>query len=52
MSTTIPIIRTNTFGYEKEMADALAAAWAGSQSSSSDWETLVSALQRDSFDVH
>jgi polar amino acid transport system substrate-binding protein len=39
-------------GYEKEMVDALAAAM-GRQPSfvPSDWETLVSALQRKSFDV-
>jgi polar amino acid transport system substrate-binding protein len=39
-------------GYEKEMVDALAAAM-GRQASfvPSDWETLVSALQRKSFDV-
>jgi polar amino acid transport system substrate-binding protein len=39
-------------GYEKEMVDALAAAM-GRQPEfvASDWETLVSALQRGSFDV-
>jgi len=39
-------------GYEKEMVDALAAAM-GRQPEfvPSDWETLVSALQRGSFDV-
>ena len=39
-------------GYEKEMVDALAAAM-GRQAIfiPSDWETLVSALQRKSFDV-
>ena len=39
-------------GYEKEMVDALAAAM-GRQAEfvPSDWETLVSALQRGSFDV-
>jgi len=39
-------------GYEKEMVDALAAAM-GRQPEfvPSDWETLVSALQRQSFDV-
>ena len=39
-------------GYEKEMVDALAAAM-GRQAMfvPSDWETLVSALQRKSFDV-
>src|ERR1041385_5364850 len=39
-------------GYEKEMVDALAAAM-GRQAEfvPSDWETLVSALQRKSFDV-
>src|SRR6185503_21303051 len=39
-------------GYEKEMVEALAAAM-GRQAEfvPSDWETLVSALQRKSFDV-
>jgi polar amino acid transport system substrate-binding protein len=39
-------------GYEKEMVDALAQAM-GRQAEfvPSDWETLVSALQRKSFDV-
>jgi polar amino acid transport system substrate-binding protein len=39
-------------GYEKEMVDALAAAM-GRQPVfvASDWETLVSALQRGSFDI-
>jgi polar amino acid transport system substrate-binding protein len=39
-------------GYEKEMVDALAAAM-GRQAEfvPSDWETLISALQRGSFDV-
>jgi His/Glu/Gln/Arg/opine family amino acid ABC transporter permease subunit len=39
-------------GYEKEMVDALAAAM-GRRAIfvPSDWETLVSALQRESFDV-
>ncbi|HYW72209.1 MAG TPA: ABC transporter substrate-binding protein/permease [Pyrinomonadaceae bacterium] len=39
-------------GYEKEMVDALASAM-GRQAEfvPSDWETLVSALQRKSFDV-
>ena len=39
-------------GYEKEMVDALARAM-GRQAEfvPSDWETLVSALQRHSFDV-
>jgi polar amino acid transport system substrate-binding protein len=39
-------------GYEKEIVDALAAAM-GRQAEfvPSDWETLVSALQRKSFDV-
>src|SRR5438067_6523244 len=39
-------------GYEKEMVDAMAAAM-GRQPVfvSSDWETLVSALERRSFDV-
>ena len=42
----------NYIGYEKEMVDALAAAM-GRQAEfvPSDWETLVSALQRKSFDV-
>ena len=39
-------------GYEKEMADALAAAMGRkAEFVPSDWETLVSALQRRSFDV-
>ena len=39
-------------GYEKEMVDALAAAMGRQpQFVPSDWETLVSALQRGSFDV-
>ena len=39
-------------GYEKEMADALAAAMARKPVFvPSDWETLVSALQRGSFDI-
>src|SRR5438045_1884432 len=39
-------------GYEKEMVDALAAAMdRRAEFVPSDWETLVSALQRDSFDV-
>ncbi|HEV2715271.1 MAG TPA: ABC transporter substrate-binding protein, partial [Terriglobales bacterium] len=39
-------------GYEKEMADALAAAMGRkAEFVPSDWETLVSALQRGSFDV-
>jgi len=39
-------------GYEKEMVDALAAAMGRqAQFVPSDWETLVSALQRQSFDV-
>ena len=39
-------------GYEKEMVDALAAAMGRrAEFVPSDWETLVSALQRDSFDV-
>src|SRR5437868_15474749 len=39
-------------GYEKEMVDALAAAMARKpEFVPSDWETLVSALQRNSFDV-
>src|SRR2546426_12099915 len=39
-------------GYEKEMVDALAAAMNRTpEFVPSDWETLVSALQRGSFDV-
>src|SRR2546421_9611744 len=39
-------------GYEKEMVDALAAAMDRKpEFVPSDWETLVSALQRGSFDV-
>jgi polar amino acid transport system substrate-binding protein len=39
-------------GYEKEMVDALAAAMGRRpEFVASDWETLVSALQRGSFDV-
>ena len=39
-------------GYEKEMVDALAAAMDRKpEFIPSDWETLVSALQRGSFDV-
>jgi polar amino acid transport system substrate-binding protein len=39
-------------GYEKEMVDALAAAMGRkAELVPSDWETLVSALQRGSFDV-
>src|SRR5881227_4471918 len=39
-------------GYEKEMVDALAAAMLRkAEFVPSDWETLVSALQRNSFDV-
>ncbi|HEX6284101.1 MAG TPA: ABC transporter substrate-binding protein/permease [Pyrinomonadaceae bacterium] len=39
-------------GYEKEMVDALAAAMGRrAEFVPSDWETLVSALQRRSFDV-
>ena len=39
-------------GYEKEMVDALAAAMGRKPVFvPSDWETLVSALERDSFDV-
>jgi polar amino acid transport system substrate-binding protein len=39
-------------GYEKEMVDALAAAMdRKAEFVPSDWETLVSALQRQSFDV-
>jgi len=39
-------------GYEKEMVDALAAAMnRRAEFVPSDWETLVSALQRKSFDV-
>lgn len=39
-------------GYEKEMVDALAAAMGRkAEFVPSDWETLVSALQRGSFDI-
>ncbi|HEY3580655.1 MAG TPA: transporter substrate-binding domain-containing protein, partial [Pyrinomonadaceae bacterium] len=39
-------------GYEKEMVDALAAAMNRTpEFVPSDWQTLVSALQRNSFDV-
>jgi polar amino acid transport system substrate-binding protein len=39
-------------GYEKEMVDALAAAMGRrAEFVPSDWETLVSALQRKSFDI-
>src|SRR5437868_4493987 len=39
-------------GYEKEMVDALAAAMGRKpEFVASDWETLVSALQRGSFDI-
>src|SRR5713226_2600535 len=39
-------------GYEKEMVDALAAAMGRRPAFvASDWETLVSALQRGSFDI-
>jgi polar amino acid transport system substrate-binding protein len=39
-------------GYEKEMVDALANAMSRKpEFVPSDWETLVSALQRNSFDV-
>jgi polar amino acid transport system substrate-binding protein len=39
-------------GYEKEMVDAMAAAMGRkAEFVSSDWETLVSALERGSFDV-
>lgn len=39
-------------GYEKDMVDALAAAMGRrAEFVPSDWETLVSALQRNSFDV-
>ena len=39
-------------GYEKEMVDALAQAMGRrAEFVPSDWETLVSALQRKSFDV-
>src|SRR5437773_8587993 len=40
------------FGYEKEIVDALASAMGRkAEFVPSDWETLVSALQRKSFDV-
>ena len=52
MSSPIPQIPISYIGYEKEMVDALAHAM-GRQAEfvPSDWETLVSALQRKSFDV-
>lgn len=49
---TDPANPDNYIGYEKEMVDALAAAMGGrAEFVPSDWETLVSALQRKSFDV-
>jgi polar amino acid transport system substrate-binding protein len=49
---TDPANPDNYIGYEKEMVDALAAAmgWRA-EFVPSDWETLVPALQRRSFDV-
>ena len=49
---TDPANPDSYIGYEKEMVDALAHAM-GRQAEfvPSDWETLVSALQRKSFDV-
>ncbi len=49
---TDPANPDNYIGYEKEMVDALAAAMGRkAEFVPSDWETLVSALQRKSFDV-
>jgi polar amino acid transport system substrate-binding protein len=49
---TDPANPDHYIGYEKEMVDALAAAMGRkAEFVPSDWETLVSALQRDSFDV-
>ncbi|HXQ69152.1 MAG TPA: ABC transporter permease subunit, partial [Pyrinomonadaceae bacterium] len=49
---TDPANPDNYIGYEKEMVDALAAAMGRrAEFVPSDWETLVSALQRNSFDV-
>jgi len=49
---TDPSAPDRYIGYEKEMVDALAAAMGRKpEFVPSDWETLVSALQRGSFDV-
>lgn len=49
---TDPSAPDNYIGYEKEMVDALAAAMGRkAEFVPSDWETLVSALQRHSFDI-
>ena len=49
---TDPANPESYIGYEKEMVDALAAAMGRrAEFVPSDWETLVSALQRGSFDV-
>jgi len=49
---TDPANPDNYIGYEKEMVDALAQAMGRrAEFVPSDWETLVSALQRGSFDV-
>src|SRR5882724_4763430 len=49
---TDPVNPDRYIGYEKEMVDALAAAMGRkAEFVPSDWETLVSALQRGSFDV-
>jgi polar amino acid transport system substrate-binding protein len=49
---TDPASPDNYIGYEKEMVEALAAAIGRrAEFVPSDWETLVSALQRKSFDV-
>ena len=49
---TDPANPNQYIGYEKEMVDALAAAMGRrAEFVPSDWETLVSALQRGSFDV-
>ncbi|HEY6806517.1 MAG TPA: ABC transporter substrate-binding protein/permease [Pyrinomonadaceae bacterium] len=49
---TDPANPENYIGYEKEMVDALAQAMGRrAEFVPSDWETLVSALQRNSFDV-
>ncbi|MFN2530874.1 MAG: ABC transporter substrate-binding protein/permease [Pyrinomonadaceae bacterium] len=49
---TDPANPNQYIGYEKEMVDALAAAMGRHpEFVPSDWETLISALQRNSFDV-
>ena len=49
---TDPANPDHYIGYEKEMVDALAAAMGRrAEFVPSDWETLVSALQRGSFDI-